>query len=631
MTLIKDYRSNLTMGLFFVMVIFFNGTSPLKNNHLIIDHPNIVWLVTEDNSIDYLKLYNEFGASMPHIESLAKKGITFTRAFSQAPVCSVARSTIISGCYAPRIGAQYHRRMAKVPMPNNLKMFPSYLRSAGYYTTNNSKEDYNIIKSDDVWNESSKTATYRNRSESQPFFHVQNFGITHEGRLHFSEELMNQKSTDHDTKESHVFPYHPDTEIYKYTVAKYLDLHQQADKAIGAFLNQMKEDGVLENTIVFYYGDHGGVLPRSKGYIYESGLHVPLVVQIPKKWQHLSPYSVGSRSDAFVRFIDLGPTVLNLAGIDVPTEMDGKPFLGEGITKSQLDQRNSVFSYADRFDEKYDLVRSIRKGNLKYIRNYQPFNIDGLFNFYRYKMLAYQEWQDMYQSGNLNRYQSQFFQARDPEGLYDLEADPYEIKNLALNPAYSKVLMEFRKELQIKVKELPDLSFYPESYFLEYGLDNPVAFGQVRKQEISQLVDIADLTLQSFEDVKKDVKKALKSKDPWKRYWGLIACTTFGEEASIFEKKIKKIITRDPESLVRIRAIEFMHLNSMGAYESQMIDLVTQAKNKTEANLILNSVALIKFLNPDLNVKIDKKSVDLEWVKIENDLVNRRLDYINSF
>ena len=186
----------------------------------------------------------------------------------------------------------------------------------------------------------------------------------------------------------------------------------------------MEEDGLMDNTIIFYYGDHGGVLPRSKGYIYESGLHVPMVVYVPEKWKHLSPFAPGSRVDGFVRFIDLAPTVLHLAGIDIPEQIDGKPFLGKDLSVDDLTARNRVFSYADRFDEKYDLVRALRKGNYKYIRNYQPFNIDGLYNFYRYKMLAFQEWKSLYGSGELNSEQRHFFEARPPECLYDLEQGP---------------------------------------------------------------------------------------------------------------------------------------------------------------------------------------------------------------
>ena len=153
------------------------------------DRPNIVWLTSEDNSVHYAKLYNENGASMPNIEALADHGLVFNHAFSNAPVCSVARTTLLTGAYAPRIGTQFHRRSKMVPMPEGGRMYPWYLREAGYYTTNNSKEDYNVIDKGG-WDESSAKATWRNRKSGQPFFHVQNTTLTHESSLHFSAEEM---------------------------------------------------------------------------------------------------------------------------------------------------------------------------------------------------------------------------------------------------------------------------------------------------------------------------------------------------------------------------------------------------------------------------------------------------------
>lgn len=565
---------------------------------------------------------------MPAIEKLAKEGIVFEHAFSNAPVCSVARSTIISGCYAPRVGVQYHRRMQFATLPQGLQMFPAYLRQAGYYTTNNSKEDYNFKKPYGVWDQSSRQASYRNRKEGQPFFHVQNFGRSHEGQLHFSKKKMEAEKTITDPETVAVFPYHPNTPLYRYTNAKYRDLHMEVDTQIGKFIKQLADDGELENTIIFYYGDHGGVLPRGKGYIYESGLHVPMVVRFPKKWQHLAPATPGTRMDGFVQFVDLGPTVLNLAGISRPGQMDGRPFLGKGVKKSALNRKNLAFSYADRFDEKYDLVRAIRKGRFKYMRNFQPFNFDGLFNFYRYKMLAFKEWRELYDQGKLNEAQSQFFEARSAEALYDLDEDPHEINNLADNPAYAKILKQLRRTLDRQLKSMPDLSFYPEPYFLEKGLDNPVAFGQAGKQEIAKLINIANLSLKPFSKAKKGITKALDSDNPWERYWGLIVCSTFGKEATPLYTKARKIASSDPEILVRTRAAEFMGLTGQKGLVSVLKDVLKKAKNQTEANLILNTVTLLQERRPDLSFDLSRDMFPAQWTAKPNDLVNRRLEYL---
>ena len=328
------------------------------------DKPNIVWIVSEDNSAKWLRLYNEGGAPMPYVERLARVGITFNNAFSCAPVCSVARSTIISGCYAPRLGAQYHRKQATVAMPDGLKMFPWYLRKNGYHTTNNSKEDYNFHPADKkgVWDASSRKANYKNRKPGQPFFHVQNFGTTHEGKT-FGDPLKFQLKTD--PAKVRLAAYHPDTPVFRRSYAHYLDNHMTVDTQIGAFLKKLEIDGLLDDTFIFYYGDHGGVMPGSKGYANESGLRVPMVVSVPKNWQHLAPTPTRTRVDGFVEFVDLSATVLNLAGVEIPTAIDGKPFLGKGVTLEELNKRDQSFGYADRFDEKYDLVRTLRKGKFR--------------------------------------------------------------------------------------------------------------------------------------------------------------------------------------------------------------------------------------------------------------------------
>ena len=593
------------------------------------DRPNIVWIVSEDNSKHWLRLYEEGGAAMPNIEKLAENGLVFQNAFSNAPVCSVARSTLITGSYAPRIAAQYHRRGAMAPMPEGLRMFPHYLREAGYYTTNNSKTDYNLSDKG-MWDESSNKATYRNRGFEQPFFHVQNFGRTHEGQLHFTEEFMEENATETDPHAIKVFPYHPDTPVFRYTYAKFLDHHIETDAQMGEFLARLKDDGVADDTIVFYYGDHGGVLPRGKGYAYESGLNVPLVVYAPEKWRHLLPLNAGRSVEGFVSFIDFGPTVLNLAGVDVPETMDGKPFLGEGVTARDLDRRDEAFGYADRFDEKYDLVRTFRKGKYKYIRNYQPFNFDGLFNDYRYKMLAYREWHAMYQEGELNAVQSQFFEPREAEALYDIEKDPHETNNLADDPKSASVLRDLRQRLTNQVKEISDLSFLPEPAMLSEALSNPVQFGRENQDRIGKLVDTANLSLLPFAKAKSGIAKAFKSNDPWVRYWGAIVCSSFGKEASSFTETAKNLVKNDADNLVRVRAAEFLAL--IGAVKPQKAIYLSlkNAESEVEANLILNTVTLLQDGQPGYKFNINPGIFPKEWRSNLRGNVSRRLAYFTG-
>jgi len=595
--------------------------------------PNILWIVTEDNSLHYMNLYTKGGAEMPNVSSLASEGVVFNNAFSNAPVCSVARSTIITGVYSPRIGTQYHRRMSLVKLPDDVKPLPVYLKEAGYYTSNNSKEDYNFIKDGEIWDESSGKASYKNRKKDQPFFHVQNFHNTHEGQLHFDQEHLENALKTNNLDSVKPFPYHPDTPTFRYTQSLYHKHHKDVDKEIGKFIKKLEDENLLDNTIIFYYADHGGVLPRSKGYIYESGLNVPLVVRVPEKFKKLSPFKAGSRTSTFVEFVDLVPTVLSLAGIEIPRSVDGKPFLGKKLKKSKLEKQNTTFGYADRFDEKYDLVRSVRVGKYKYIRNYQPFNVDGLYNFYRYKMLAYKEWYKLFQEGKLNDVQSQFFKPRAPEALYNIDEDPHEIKNLAKDKNYIEILLDLRRKLNDHLVSINDLSFIPEPHLLENGLDDIVSYSEKNKDLISRLIKISDLSLNDYKQVSSKIQDALNDINPWVRYWGLIVSSSFASKALENKKQINSIFENDPENLVRMRAAEFMLLNNLEISDSKINSLLKKSNFEAETNLMLNTLANIKTSNPNYKLNLNKRVFPENWLpplREENALVNRRMNYLTE-
>jgi arylsulfatase A-like enzyme len=586
--------TNLTIITLAAITLLYSCSSSQKE----LPPPNIVWITSEDNSVHYMKMFNENGAETPNIASLAEHGLIFRNAFSNAPVCSAARSTIISGCYGPRIGANFHRKIQIVPMPGNLEMFPAYLRSAGYYTTNNVKEDYNIIKSDSVWDESSGKATWKNRAEGQPFFHVINFTTTHESRLHFTEEEMENTPVQTDMQSFEVFPNHPETELFEYTNAFYRDKIMEMDRQAGEVIAELKAEGLLDRTFIFYYGDHGGVLPGSKGYLYETGLHVPMVVHIPEKYRHLADFKPGSDVEGFVSFVDLAPTVLNLAGVEIPRGIDGVPFLGKGVKAKEVNSRDETFGYADRFDEKYDMVRSLRKGNYKYIRSYQPFNYDGLMNNYRYIQLAYREWLDLYKQGELNAVQSQFFRPRSPELLFDLAADPYETTDLSGDPAYKEVLEEMRGRMNEWVKGMPDLSFYPEHHLISHAFADPVSFGSAHGNEIAQYIEIANLQLLEFEQAKDGILTALDAEDSWQRYWGLIVSSTFGMADETLVERARAIASGDPQLLNRVKAAEFLGLTGVENPVFVMTAALSASGDAAEATLIMNSIVLMQDGDP---------------------------------
>ncbi|MBL9161048.1 MAG: sulfatase-like hydrolase/transferase [Verrucomicrobiales bacterium] len=556
------------------------------------DRPNIVWIVSEDNSKHYLKLFDPEGTETPNIEALAREGITFTRAFSNAPVCSVARTTLATGCYAPRLGTMSHRRLEPAKLPEGLRLFSGLLREAGYYTSNNSKEDYNTAKDPAAWDDSSKKASWRNRPDpAQPFFHMESHAESHESSLHFDPGIMATEMTAHDPDKVTLPPYFPDTPLFRYTKARYLDRIRLIDDIVGATVAKLEADGLLDDTIIFYFGDHGGVLPRSKGYLYETGLHVPLVIRIPEKWQYLSPLAPGSSSGAFVSFIDFGPTVLHLAGVKVPDLMDGRPFLGEGITPAGLATRDSAFGSSDRFDEKYDLSRSLRKGDWKYVRNYQPYQPEALQNNYRYQMAAYREWRDLYDEGRLGADQRAFFEAKSPEALYDLANDPHETRNLAADPAHRDRLLAMRNDLRERLKAMPDLGFYPESVLVAEAMNDPVAWGRARAPEIAALIDTADLMLAPCVENEEALRVALKSENASIRFLAATVCSAYGVEATELIDAVRPLL-RDAHVPVRIRAAEFLGLAGAIDPRPALVGIHNGTDDPVERLIALQSAAL---------------------------------------
>ena len=589
------------------------------------DRPNVVWIVSEDNSHHYLKHFFESGAPTPNIEAMAAHGITFDHAFSNAPVCSVARSTLATGCLGPRIGTQFHRKHTIATLPQGLRMFSELLRDAGYYTSNNSKTDYNATPSKEAWDESSRTASWRKRrSPNQPFFHMESHAQSHESSLHFSQEVFENEETTTDPESVKLADYFPNTAKFRYTHARYHDRMAVIDEIVGSTISKLKEDGLLEDTFVFYFGDHGGVLPRGKGYIYESGLHVPLVVRVPDKWQHLIDRKNGSRAPGFVSFIDFGPTVLNLAEVKVPEQMDGIPFLGKGITAVEVDARDECYGYADRFDEKYEFIRSLRKGKYQYIRYFQPFLPDGLQNNYRYRMLAFTEWRDLYKDGKLTGSQLQFFQSKPVEQLFDAEADPHEINNLASDPRYANVLKDLRTRLATQMRALPDLSFYPESKLVSV-MGDPVGFGQKHKAEITQMADIHDLAFLPFSAAEARLIAALESDNVWLRYSAAMTCSEIGAEATSLAEKVIPLI-HDNSLVVRIRAAEFLGLINTIDPQPILADIVNRTSNPVEAGEALNSIVYFRDCHQPA-YPID--AVLLKPVTT-SDIITRRIDYLNG-
>lgn len=589
--------------------------------------PNILWITSEDNSARFIRHFDPSGAPMPNLERLAREGLTFDRAFSNAPVCSPARSAIISGSYGPRVGAQWHRHAVPAPMPEGLRMFPWYLRQAGYYTTNNVKTDYNLVDTE-TWDESSNKASWRGRRPGQPFFHVQNHTTTHESGLHLSAEELAAVELETDPATVRMFPFHPDTPEFRRTYALYHDRHRQLDRQIGELLERLREDGLEDDTIVFYYGDNGGAVPGTKGYARDVSLHVPLVVWFPPKWRHLAPATPGSRIQGFVSFVDLAPTVLNLAGLSVPDAMDGRAFLGQGVSLAEVESRDEAFGYADRFDERYDLVRTLRKGRFLYKRNFLPYIPESLQNNYRYKMPAFRQWRELHRAGKLTPAQRAFFEPRAPEGLYDVEADPFELNNLAADPAHAPVLADMRQRLRARMLELPDLGLLPESIFVRDASGDPVAYGRAHVADLGRALDAVDLSLRPFEAVEHALRTALTSDSALERFWALAACSALGDRAAPLLDLVRTLQSDDPDRLVRVRAAEFAMLVAGDDPSPTLVTALQSATDPVEAAIILNTVAWLKERDPSRTVDIDATWFPMAWRR--HAVLAPRLEYLDA-
>ncbi|MEX0290332.1 MAG: sulfatase [Flavobacteriaceae bacterium] len=427
--------------------------------------PNIVWLVAEDQSPYFFPMYGDSTVSLPNLEALANEGVVFTNAYSPVPVCAPARSALITGMYPTSLGTHNMRtynayrevNQAELGIPSyspippqGVKMFTEYLRAEGYYCTNNAKEDYNFKKTEGAWDQSNKEAHWRNRPEEAPFFSVFNFEVTHESQIWKRGEDPLLVAPD----SLSVPPYFPDNEEIRHDLAVNYSNLIRLDSQLGEILNQLREDGLYDNSIIFFYGDHGGPFPRHKRALYETGIKVPMMVKFVNGVKQVD------RNDSFISFIDLAPTVLSLAGIEPPKVMQGRAQLG---TYKDVEESEYIFSSSDRFDGIVDRLRAVRYKQFKYIRNFNPEISNAIPNKYRQQMIMMQKLDKLWEQNELDSVQALWFRTPKPdEELYDLDKDPLELVNLAGNEQLQDTLIFLRNVLNDWMEQTSDLGQYPE-------------------------------------------------------------------------------------------------------------------------------------------------------------------------
>ncbi len=440
--------------------------------------PNIVWLVAEDQSPEWFPMYGDSTISLPNLESLTNDGVKFTNAVTPVPVCAPARSALITGMYPSTLGTHNMRtyapgrRGSDKPYPNldipsyspivpkGVKMFTEYLRKKGYYTANGPKEDYNFKKLESAWDESSKGAHWRKRKDGQPFFTVFNFSVCHESQIW----KRGKDSLFVNPKDVPVPPYFPDNDTIRHDIAVNYSNLKRLDDQIGKVISDLKEDGLYENSIIFFYGDHGGPFPRHKRALYDTGVKVPLVVKFLKN------KDAGGTDDRLISFLDYAPTVLSFAGIEPPKVMQGKAQFGRYAT---AEKHKYTFHTSDRFDELYDRLRAVRTKRYKYIKSFDTLISHAIPNKYRQQMPMMRELRRLQVNGELNDQQALWLHSTKPaEELYDLQNDPYELNNLAGKFELQDTLVHFRKVLKMWIAETHDLGEYPEAELIEKWLPN---------------------------------------------------------------------------------------------------------------------------------------------------------------
>ncbi|MDF1658715.1 MAG: sulfatase [Verrucomicrobiales bacterium] len=541
--------------------------------------PNILWVTSEDNG-PHLGCYGDDYSVSPNIDALAAKSLLYLRASSNAPVCAPARTTVISGIYPPATGAPHMRSNA--PLPADIKMFPAYLRELGYYTTNKSKEDYNLEKSDDVWDESSGKAHWKNRAEGQPFFAVFNSTISHESKI---RNEMDDALRIHDPAKAPVPAYHPDTPEVRKDWAQYYDRITQMDEEIGKWLKEVEDAGLSEDTIIIYWGDHGSGMPRNKRWPYNSGLHVPMLIHVPEKFKDLAPdeYAVGGTSDRMVGFIDLAPTMLSLVGIEPKDFMDGDAFAG----KYEAEGGEYSYGFRGRMDERYDLVRTVMGKRYVYLRHYMPHRIYGQYIDYMFQTPTTQVWHKMYHDGELNEAQSHFWEKKPTEELYDLETDPDEVNNLAGSAEHDDVLEKMRAAHIDWETEIRDLSFLPEAEIHKRSEGStPYEMGQdPAHYDFETAFSAAQLaTSQKAEDLPA-ITELLNHDDLAVRYWGatgLLIQEKAGVEAGY--DSLIAALEDDCPSVAIVAAEGVIRFGKAGDRE-KALDVLLSFANQAEGNV----------------------------------------------
>ena len=524
-----------------LLIIFSLLTSAFAKD----SRPNILWITSEDNAAHWLGCYGNAQASTPRLDKLAAEGNRFLAAYSNAAVCAVARSTIFTGVHAPGQGT--HHMRSRHAIPKEILPYVTHFRNAGYYTTNAVKTDYNFKGNDGSWwDDCSNRAHYRKRAEGQPFFAVFNGVMTHESSLFPAKRGNGPYRLKPEDVE--VSPHLPDLPEMRADIAVYHDKMSEMDAWVGRILDDLEKAGLADDTIVFYYSDHGGPMARGKRYLEDTGVRVPLIIRVPEKWQSLSPFAPGEVVEEPVSFVDFAPTVLSLIGIPTPDYMQGRAFLGEHRAAPD----DGVLLYADRFDENYGMRRGWTDGRWKYIRRFSPHLPAAPYSSYQFSMPSWVAWRQAWRDGVLDQRHARMWEApQEVEELFDVEADPWEIHNLAADPQHAATLAAMRERLKRKMAEVMDAGVVPEPMFAQLANDSTIAeFVRSAEFDHTTALDVAFAATSGAEADVATLRNAVASACPVQRHWGLLGLLIRGNH------NLDDLPLNDPHSINRVLAAE---------------------------------------------------------------------------
>ncbi len=423
--------------------------------------PNVLWIIAEDFSPE-LACYGTPLVKTPNIDKLANEGRRYTQAFTPAPVCSASRSAFMTSMYQTSIGAHNHRshRRDGYALPKPVRLITHYFREGGYFTANvrrfpsglrgTGKTDWNFKPQGKPCDGSD----WAQHKASQPCFAQVNVSQTHRGGgWRGAHEFSLKNGCAIDPAKVKLPPYYADHPVIRKDWATYLESAQLLDHNVGRLLRQLEADGLAENTVVFFFGDHGRCMFRGKQFLYDGGIRVPFIIRWPGKIQ------AGPVCDDLVNAIDFGPTCMTIAGIEPPKHLEGRDFLGPDATK-----RDYIFAARDRCDETVDRIRCVRTKRWKYLRNFMPGRPYPQKNAYKeraYPPLAVMK--KLFAEGKLTPEQAHFMKPTRPaEELYDLAADPHEVHNLAARPEHQATLKRLRGVLEQWIKDTHDQGAIPE-------------------------------------------------------------------------------------------------------------------------------------------------------------------------